>query len=138
MQLLCKSSVCLKFCCVYRNSYKLSNQHHWHGNQVSGKQNGADGQFLTGETRNDLALLNLILEKACSSAAAVTECYISDSEWTLIYFYWVELGINLQFFYWFFYQIMNKRRLLNHRWSKVLTVCTKQDLPIKRYWGCVK
>ena len=66
---------------------------------MSGKQNGADGQFLTEETRNDLALLNLFLENACSSAAAVTECYVSDSEWTLIYFHWVELGINLQFFF---------------------------------------
>ena len=69
---------------------------------MSGKQNGADGQFLTGETRNDLALLNLILENACSSAATVTECYVSDSEWTLIYFHRVELGINLQFFLFIF------------------------------------
>ena len=42
VQLLCKSSVRLKFCCVNRNSYKVANQHHWHGNLVSGKQNGAD------------------------------------------------------------------------------------------------
>ena len=54
---------------------------------VSGKQHGADVQFCTEDRLETINLDEHLLENACDSATAVTECYVSYSEGTVIYFH---------------------------------------------------
>ena len=52
-----------------------------------GKQHGAAVQFPTEDRLETTNLDEHLLENARDSAAAATECYVSDSEGTVIYFH---------------------------------------------------